>query len=126
MDTVKDMLPVPDNTIPVSDPDHKDLANSLTEEPTLSHQLAMQDHDLKGAAQKDHDVEEVANLGWNESADQIANPLVGGIKNEDLWVLVRRFNQVLRSILNLIIPSNRVTIANVSSQRRGATTCREA
>jgi hypothetical protein len=92
--SIKDMLPIPDNIIPVSDPEHKSLANSLTEEPTLSHKLAMQDHEQKGAVQKDHDAEEVADLGWNESADQIANPLVGGLKNEDLWILVRRFNQV--------------------------------
>ena len=89
-----DFLPLPDNTLPVTDPDHKTIANSLTEEPTLSHHLAMQDHEDKGAAQQEHDVEEVANLGWNEPADRIENPLVGGMKNEDLWILVRRFNQV--------------------------------
>jgi uncharacterized protein DUF3292 len=92
--SIKDMLPIPDNILPVTEPEHSSLANSLTEEPTLSHELAMQDHEHKGAAQKDHDVEEVADLGWNEGADEIANPLVGGLKNEDLWVLVRRFNQV--------------------------------
>jgi hypothetical protein len=90
----KDLLPIPDDTLPVSDPKRKDLAYSMTEEPTLSHQLAMQDHDEKGATQLDHDAEEVKNLGWNQGADDIANPLVGGMKNEDLWILVRRFDKV--------------------------------
>jgi hypothetical protein len=89
-----DLLPIPDSTSPVSDPHQSQLANSITEEPTLSHSLAMQDQEVKGAAQKDHGVEEVADLGWNEPADQVANPLVGGMKNEDLWILVRRFNKV--------------------------------
>jgi hypothetical protein len=46
----------------------------------------------KGAAQEDHD-EEVLDLGWNEPASEIENPLVGGLNNEDLWVLVRRFDK---------------------------------
>jgi hypothetical protein len=96
----KDFLPLPEDTLPVSDPDRKTLANSITEEPTLSHHLAMQEHEEKGAAQQDHGVEEVANLGWNESADNIQNPLVGGMKNEDLWILVRRFNQVYSFDIN--------------------------
>lgn len=91
---IHDVLPVPDTIAPVTDPDVQEIATSLTEEPTLSHQLAMQDHENKGAAQQDHDVEEVANLGWNEPVEKIASPLVGGMKNDDLWILVRRFNQV--------------------------------
>jgi hypothetical protein len=70
--SLMDMLPVPDDTTR-SDPQHKELAKSLADEPTLSHALAIQDHEVKGAAQRDHEVEEVADLGWNESADHIVS-----------------------------------------------------
>jgi hypothetical protein len=89
----KDLLPLPDSTQPVTEPEKKEISTTLRDEPTTSHTLAMADHEEKGAAQVDHD-EEVVNLGWNEPPSQIANPLVGGLHNEDLWVLVRRFNKV--------------------------------
>jgi uncharacterized protein involved in copper resistance len=61
--------------------------------PTDSHALANMDHEEKGAAQMDHGQTEVKDLGWNESASDI--PLmVGGLKNEELWTLIRRFNKV--------------------------------
>jgi hypothetical protein len=47
----------------------------------------------RGAAQVKHDAE-VVDLGWNESKEHVAAPLVGGLSNEDLWLLVRRFNKV--------------------------------
>jgi hypothetical protein len=90
---IKDLLPIPDSTQPVTDPEKKEITTTLTDEPTTSHALAMADHEEKGAAQIEHD-EEVVNLGWNEPPAKIANPLVGGLPNEDLWVLVRRFNKV--------------------------------
>ncbi|KAI1385145.1 uncharacterized protein F4822DRAFT_335412 [Hypoxylon trugodes] len=87
-----DILPVPPNTQPVSEPEKRETANSLTEEPTLSHALATDDHEEKGLAQQEHD-EEVIDLGWNEKKEEISGPLVGGLGNEDLWLLVRRFNK---------------------------------
>jgi hypothetical protein len=90
---IHDVLPVPDTLSPITDPNAQEIATSMSEEPTLSHELAMQDHEHKGAAQKDHDVEEVANLGWNVKAEEVASPLVGGMKNDNVWILVRRFNQ---------------------------------
>jgi hypothetical protein len=48
---------------------------------------------VKGAAQMAHG-EEVVDLGWNEPKELVAKPLVGGLGNEDLWLLVRRFNKV--------------------------------
>jgi hypothetical protein len=90
--TLSDLLPIPANT----DPAQRDISNTMADEPTDSHTLAMADHDEKGAAQTDHD-EDVINLGWNEPPKSIANPLVGGLANEDLWVLVRRFNKVWRT-----------------------------
>lgn len=76
----------------------------MTQEPTASHALAIADHDIKGHAQQDHDDNEVLNLGWNEPKEHIPTPLVGGIHNEDLWILVRRFNKV--SVLEIILASS--------------------
>ncbi|KAL9020838.1 MAG: hypothetical protein Q9185_001909 [Variospora sp. 1 TL-2023] len=58
---------------------------------TDSHALANADHDEKGAAQtSEHDG--VKDLGWNEHPKQVPD-LVGGLDNEALWALVRRFNK---------------------------------
>ncbi|KAI0505401.1 hypothetical protein F5B22DRAFT_639951 [Xylaria bambusicola] len=92
LSTVAEVLPVPANTAPVTNPSEHDTANSLREEPTLSHSLAMEDHDEKGFVQIPRD-EEVADLGWNEKKENIPAPLVGGLGNEDLWLLIRRFNK---------------------------------
>ncbi|EME41245.1 hypothetical protein DOTSEDRAFT_73607 [Dothistroma septosporum NZE10] len=54
----------------------------------------MADHEEKGAAQVAHD-DEVNDLGWTNHVDDIPNPLVGKLPNEELWVLVRRFNKQL-------------------------------
>lgn len=89
---LKDFLPIPDTMAPVADPHATDAVNALAEEPTDSHALAMADHDEKGAAQEVHD-KEVNDLGWTEHVSKIPNPLVGGMPNDDLWVLVRRFNK---------------------------------
>lgn len=91
---LKDLLPVPDNTDIVTDPlSTIEGAISMKEEPTLSHALAQDDHEQKGVAQTDHEFE-VLDLGWNEKKEDIPAPLVGGLQNEDLWMLVRRFNKV--------------------------------
>ncbi|EOO04244.1 hypothetical protein UCRPA7_226 [Phaeoacremonium minimum UCRPA7] len=89
---IKDLLPIPSDTQPISDPAKTETANTLMEDPSLSHALATDDHDEKGLAQQDHD-EEVMDLGWNEKKQDIPTPLVGGMDNEELWLLVRRFNK---------------------------------
>jgi hypothetical protein len=61
--------------------------------PTDSHELANADHEEKGAAQMDHGQTEVRDLGWNEEAADVPQ-LVGGLPNEELWTLIRRFNKV--------------------------------
>ncbi|EKG20052.1 hypothetical protein MPH_02683 [Macrophomina phaseolina MS6] len=95
----KDLLPAPlasDTTATTGDPTRiQEAASTLRDEPTLSHSLAMQgdpEADEKGLAEKDHD-EEVVDLGWNEPKEIVAEPLVGGLENEELWMLVRRFNK---------------------------------
>lgn len=93
MDAVRDILPIPENTEAVTAPEKEELHHSLEDEATLSHSLAVADHDEKGHAQADHD-EMVKNLGWHEPDQNIANPLVGRLPNEELWLLLRRFNKV--------------------------------
>jgi hypothetical protein len=93
---LKDLLPVP-----ATDPDdiefgNKGAANAPEEGPTLSHALATQTQDADGLAQQPH-AKDVLDLGWNEKKQDIAAPLVGGMNNEELWLLVRRFNKVSRS-----------------------------
>ncbi|KAI1810650.1 hypothetical protein GGS20DRAFT_164396 [Poronia punctata] len=85
------VLPVPATT-QATDPAQQKAANSITEEPTLSHSLAMDGHDEKGVAQYPRN-DEVVNLGWHEKKENIPAPLVGGLGNEDLWLLIRRFNK---------------------------------
>lgn len=91
----KDLLPVPDSTQPVTDPDKTEQSHSLTQDATASHVLAQEGlkFEEKGAAQLPHD-EEVVDLGWNEPKQNIVAPLVGGMDNEELWLLIRRFNKV--------------------------------
>jgi hypothetical protein len=84
--TLKDFLPIPDTLDPVVDP-------LKTETPTASHALAVADHELKGAAQDDHDME-VKDLGWKDHVADVPRPLVGGLPNDELWILLRRFNKV--------------------------------
>jgi hypothetical protein len=84
----KDLLP-----IPTEDPRQEtDTTPTLTDKPTESHALAAEaarNPELAGAAQIAHD-EEVIDLGWNEPKEKVEAPLVGGLGNEDLWMLVRR------------------------------------
>jgi Protein of unknown function (DUF3292) len=63
------------------------------EKTTDSHDLAQADHDVKGAAQLAGRTAEVTDLGWRSPPKEI-DTLVGGLPNEELWVLVRRFNRV--------------------------------
>ncbi|KAB5575305.1 hypothetical protein GE09DRAFT_590991 [Coniochaeta sp. 2T2.1] len=89
---IKDLLPLPSDTNQVSDPYKTETSTTLSDDPTLSHALAKDDHDIKGLAQRDHD-HEVLDLGWNEKKQNIMHPLVGGMDNETLWMLVRRFDK---------------------------------
>ncbi|CAD6453371.1 caab79d3-ed60-4df6-a6cd-90c860cd7cb2 [Sclerotinia trifoliorum] len=72
--------------------------------PTESHALAVADHEEKGAAQLDHGNTEVRDLGWNDQPDDVPVPLVGGLPNEQLWTLVRRFNKQMYHVKSLPEP----------------------
>lgn len=91
---LKDLLPVPETDPTV----HEGTSTTLLDAPTDSHALALEAakavHPAEaGAAQAQHE-QEVMDLGWNEPKEHVAQPLVGGLSNEDLWLLVRRFNKV--------------------------------
>jgi hypothetical protein len=93
----QDLLPIPTDIEGITNPEKQETSAGLTGEPTLSHALAVDDHDDKGLAQQNHN-EEVVDLGWNEKKHDIAAPLVGGMDNEELWLLMRRFDKVSRCL----------------------------
>ncbi|CDM33904.1 hypothetical protein CBS147339_7691 [Penicillium roqueforti] len=65
----------------------------IPEGPTDSHVLSQIKQDERGLAQKAGDTAEISNIGWDESPDVIEEPLVAGLSNEDLWMLIRRFDK---------------------------------
>ena len=69
----------------------------LGQETSTSHILATQQHELKGAAQEAGKEAHITNLGWQANAKGV-DTLVGGLPNEELWTLVRRFNKVSLSL----------------------------
>ena len=72
-------------------------STSASNAPTESHALAESDHEEKGAVQLGHDEAEAKDLGWHEDPQNVPAPLIGGLPNEELWLLVRRFNKVIKS-----------------------------
>lgn len=66
----------------------------LGQNTSTSHQLATGagDHEVLGSAQKAGRENRTTNLGWQANAVGVGT-LVGGLPNEDLWTLVRRFNK---------------------------------
>lgn len=102
-----------------------DAAQNLTEEPTASHALAQADIDVKGVAQLAHNAE-VKDLGWNEPPEKIPAPLVGGMDNEELWVLVRRFNKVCKQQLLSSRLFNLTSTANVPRQGVSLSSARQS
>jgi hypothetical protein len=62
-----------------------------------SHDLAHIDHEIKGEAQKQPILEsgaELRDLGWHKNLPDMPEPLIGGITNENLFAMIRRFNKV--------------------------------
>lgn len=65
----------------------------LEQKPSESHALATENHELKGTAQEAGKEAHITDLGWQANAEVVAT-LVGGLPDEELWTLVRRFNKV--------------------------------
>ncbi|KAJ7084212.1 hypothetical protein C8R44DRAFT_903331 [Mycena epipterygia] len=88
---------------PVTDPGHQEVAHSITQAPTDSHALAQVEQEEKGAAQQGHDAE-VLDLGWNQHPNKVAKPLIDGLENEELWLLIRRFNKQMYHVKDYPYP----------------------
>ena len=88
----KDLHPLPNDVSAATEPDKHEMSHAMAEEPTLSHALAVS-ADHGGHAQQDND-DDIKDLGWKSPVEEIPRPLVGGLPNEELWILIRRFNKV--------------------------------
>ena len=78
----------------VSSPAPTGTSHTLDPDASMSHALAtasVTGGAVEANAAKPED--EVKDLGWHDADDEIENPLVGGLPNEELWVLIRRFNK---------------------------------
>lgn len=82
------------------------VKNHQESTPTASHALAEESKQFeeKGASQVDHGQVEVRDLGWNDATSNVPIPLVGGLKNEDIWTLVRRFDKQIFYVKSLDEP----------------------
>ena len=94
----------PEDALPEDPPET--VTHYSDDQPTASHQLAdaaaEKPYEEKGYAEVNHGEVEVKNLGWNsDHPDHVPNPLVGGLSNEDLWVLVRRFDKQLFQVKSI-------------------------
>ncbi|KAL3461196.1 hypothetical protein BJX64DRAFT_300208 [Aspergillus heterothallicus] len=69
------------------------------EGPTDSHTLSKfsPDDEAKGLAHKAGETDEVSDIGWGKS-DIIAERIVPGLSNEDLFLLIRRFNKQIYNV----------------------------
>ena len=68
-------------------------ASPLQEKSSESHALATETPALTGAIQRAGKEARITNLGWQANAKGVG-ALVGGLSNDELWTLVRRFNKV--------------------------------
>ncbi len=66
-------------------------STSALNAPSDSHALALADHEEKGAAQHNAS-EDVKDLGWDSDPKHVPT-MVGGLPNEELWTLIRRFDK---------------------------------
>ena len=68
-------------------------STSSASHPTESHALALNVHEEEpGAVERTLVEGEAEDLGWFENPQHVPT-LVGGLKNEELWMLLRRFNK---------------------------------
>ncbi len=82
---------------PSRTPEHKKPVTAkgdapLAQNTSTSHQLAVDQHEIGGAVQQAGKEDRITNLGWQANAVGVG-ALVGGMPNDELWTLVRRFNK---------------------------------
>lgn len=78
-------------------PKRKPLPSSAKNEPTgktESHRLSNEEQDGLVVAKPPDDPAAVVDLGWCRPSAQFEESLVAGLSNEDLWMLMRRFDKV--------------------------------
>lgn len=61
--------------------------------PTDSHVLSQVEQDEKGLAEQAGDTTTTTDIGWNQDPEDVDGRIVAGLSNEDLWMLIRRFNK---------------------------------
>ncbi|OBT45424.1 hypothetical protein VE00_04557 [Pseudogymnoascus sp. WSF 3629] len=83
------------------------------DQPTDSHALAATDPEEKGYAQT-HSASSVRDLGWHNDSDSIPRPLIAGLPNDDLWVLLRRFNKQIQHVKTTPTPPMDALDLNIS------------
>ena len=71
-----------------------DVGEQLPEGPTDSHVLSQVEQEEKGLSQKAGVTSSITDIGWNQNEVYSDEPLVAGLSNEDLWMLIRRFDKV--------------------------------
>ncbi|KAJ5924709.1 hypothetical protein N7466_008896, partial [Penicillium verhagenii] len=63
------------------------------EGPTDSHILSQVEQDEKGLSQQAGITSDITDLGWNQPSHHFDEAIVAGLSNEDLWMLIRRFDK---------------------------------
>lgn len=118
----------PSNTIEnvTNDINKVDILKSELNAPTDSHALAHAEVEEASLIHTSPDDEATADIGWQQQPHEFDEPIIGGIPNEDLWMLIRRFNKVgvmLCALLNKGLTS--IHIANISCQGYAYTPTRQ-
>ena len=80
--------------------DEESEGSAPQEYPTDSHELA-QNHEGSGAAEVDQDCGKVKDLGWDKDPEETPS-LFSDYTNDELWILIRRFNQVNSMSWNVV------------------------
>lgn len=65
--------------------------------PTNSHAISQAVSDEEGLVQKAGASQEVSDIGWEHGPGEIGEQIVPGLANDDLWMLLRRFDKVFHS-----------------------------
>ena len=82
--------PYPDTTSPVAEPPESLTEDSSFINPTVE-PVPHSSTKTEGIRLKDP---EVRDFGWNSEPKAVPSPLIYGIPNDDLYILIRRFNKV--------------------------------
>ncbi|OBT91194.1 hypothetical protein VE02_00325 [Pseudogymnoascus sp. 03VT05] len=86
---------------------------SSEDQPTDSHAIAATEPEEKGYAQT-YSASSVRDLGWHNDSDSIPRPLIAGLPNDDLWVLLRRFNKQIQHVKTTPTPPMDALDLNIS------------